>query len=47
MLSLQEIRKIIKFKEEPFTEEELKNIRDLLYFLANIELSNYQKNKTL
>ena len=47
MLSIQEIRKIIKFKEQPLTDEEIKDIRHLLYFLANIELSNYQKNKTL
>ena len=47
MLSIEECRKILNINGTKYTDEEIKKIRDLLYYWAEIEFDNYKNNKSL
>lgn len=45
MLSIEKCKKLLQEKGTKYTDEQVKEIRDLLYKLGRIDFSHYQQNK--
>ena len=45
-IPLEKCRKVLKAKENGYTDEEVFQIRDMLYALADIDYQDYLENKT-
>ena len=45
MLSIERCKKILQQNEAKYTDEEVKQIRELLYKLGRIDYLNYQQKK--
>jgi hypothetical protein len=44
MLKVEECKKVLNKNSKKFTDEQIKQIRDLLYALATIEYEAFKKN---
>ncbi len=44
-IPLEKCRKVLKAKENGYSDEEVFQIRDMLYALADIDYQGYQENK--